>query len=241
MKLLASSHVACLTAFVVAFIAAASCLSTTQAAGVLAYSFESGTDGFGPNSGGTFTQAAITGATEGTSSLKAVVPTGATFVGALTSNLHPSIGDPPGLNHILFDMTITEPFAGSFAVMGVTIFGCTQGGVSCGHQSQFADFEHIGGKAPGTYTDIRIDLDDSLNQHPITMQTGLSFDEIYGPNPGAPLDIIPTGFQLYFNTSGDAPLTVYIDNIRTVVPEPATGALFGLGAIALGMVVRRRR
>ena len=32
-----------------------------------------------------------------------------------------------------------------------------------------------------------------------------------------------------------------IDNIRTVVPEPATGTLFGLSAIALGMVARRRR
>ena len=35
------------------------------------------------------------------------------------------------------------------------------------------------------------------------------------------------------------PITVYIDNVR-VVPEPATGALFGLGAVALGLVARRR-
>jgi hypothetical protein len=216
-------------------------VSAAQAAGTLAYSFETGTDGFGPNLGGAFTQDTTTGATEGASSLKAVVPTGSTFVGALTSNLHPSIGDPPGLSHVLFDMTITEPFAGSFAVVGVTVFGCTQGGASCGNQAQFADFEHIGGKSPGTYTDIRIDLDSSLDAHPITFQSGLSFDEMYGPNPGAPFDIIPTGFQLYFNKSNDAPLTVYIDNIRTVVPEPTTSSMFGLGVLAFVTVVRRHR
>lgn len=225
---------------VAAVMAVAFCATSAQAAGALAYSFETGNDGFGPNAGGVYTQDTI-GATEGSHSLKAEVATPLTFVGALTGNLAPSIGDPPGVSHILFDLTVTEQFAGSFAVVGVSMFGCTQGGVSCGNQFQFADFEHVGNKAPGTYTDIRIDLDNSLHGHPITFETGMSFNEIFGPNPGDPLDIIPTHFSLFFNKSNDAPLTVYIDNIRTVVPEPATGALFGLGAIALGMVARRRR
>jgi len=224
-----------------AAIAVACCVSAAQAAGTLAYSFETGNDGFGPNGGGTYTQDTI-GATEGTGSLKVAIPAGPTFVGGLTGNLAPSIGDPPGVSHILFDMTIVDPYAGSgFAVVGVTVWGCTQGGVSCGNPFQFADFEHIGGKAAGTYTDIRIDLDSAVHAHPITFETGMSFNEIFGPNPGDPLDIIPTHFQLFFNQTGDAPVTVYIDNIRTVVPEPATCSLFGLGALAVGMVVRRRR
>jgi hypothetical protein len=231
-----SSLLSCAAAIAVAF-----CASSAQAAGALAYSFETGNDGFGPNGGGAYTQDTI-GATEGTHSLKVAIPAGPTFVGGLTGNLAPSIGDPPGVDHILFDMTIVDPYAGNgFAVVGVSIFGCTQGGVSCGNQFQFADFEHIGGKAAGTYTDIRIDLDNSLHAHPITFVPNLPFNDIFGPNPGAPNDIIPTHFQLFFNQTGDAPVTVYIDNIRTVVPEPATGALFGLTAIALGMVARRRR
>ena len=210
-----------------------------QAEGVLAYSFESGVDGFGPNGAGISMVQDTIGATHLDHSMKVSVVQGQTFAGALTDNLHPSIGDPPGVRYVLFDMTIEEEFTGAFAVVGVTMWGCTQGGVSCGNPFQFADFEHIGGKAPGTYTDIRIDLDNSLHPHPITFEGGLSFNEIFGPNPGAPNDIIPTHFQLYFNKSNDQALTVYIDNIRMDVPEPTTGLLSLLGVAAMGLVVRR--
>jgi len=82
----------------------------------LTYSFETSDqdgkpDGFGPNGGGvTVTQDTI-GATNGTHSLKVSVVGGATFVGALTGNSVPTtVGDPPGLDHVHFDMTITQRF-----------------------------------------------------------------------------------------------------------------------------------
>jgi hypothetical protein len=223
--------------------------SSTRAATTLAYSFEApptNPDGFGPNGGGvTVTQDTI-GATEGTHSLKTSVVTGATFVGALTGVVHPSIGDPPGVDYILFDMTVApgQEFTGGFAVVGVTIFGASQpdypGGQQFGLQAQFADFEHIGGKAAGTYTDIRIDL--SSATHPLTFETGKSFNEIFGVVGSGQNDVIPTGFQLFFNKSNDQPLTVYVDNVRAgIVPEPASmlGAATLIGGLLLGS--RRRR
>ena len=97
--------------------------TAAHAQDTLVYSFEPDLEGFGPNGAGiTVTQDTI-GATEGTNSMK-VAMTGPTFVGALTGNLHPDIGDPPGLDHVTFDMTLTDPFPeGGFAVVGVMIFG----------------------------------------------------------------------------------------------------------------------
>jgi hypothetical protein len=223
------------------------CVSSAHAQ--LAYSFEAppvNPDGFGPNGGGiTVTQSAI-GVTDGASSLKAAVVGGATFVGALTGVVHPLIGDPPGVHHILFDMTVNqgEAFAGNFALVGVTIFGASQpdypGGQQFGLQAQFADFEHIGGKAPGLYKDVQIDLTSAT--HPLTFAAGQSFNQIFGTVGSGPNDLIPTGVQLFFNKSNDAPLSVYIDNVRVFsqVPEPATFALLGLAATAVCAFVRRR-
>lgn len=219
------------------------CLATWANAQSLVYSFEGAAppDGFGPNGGGVTISQDTIGTTQGLNSLKASVVGGATFVGALTGNVAAPINDPPGVAKVLFDMTITEPFAGSFALVGVTIFGASQpdypGGQQFGLQAQFADFEHIGGKAAGTYP-VVIDLASAT--HPLTFTPG-SFNDIMGTVGSGPNDIIPTGFQLFLNKSNDAPLTVYFDNIRVVVPEPATGALFGLGAVAMGFVARRRR
>lgn len=203
----------------------------------LAYGFESGTDGFGSN-GGVFpvTQDTI-GATEGSSSLKVEVPAGATFVGALTGAVAPVIGDPPGVESLVFDLTIEEQFAGGFADLGVTIFGASQpdfpGGQLFGLQAQFADITSLG-VAPGTY-EITLDLASATNQ--IDFTPGQSFNEIFGGFGTGPNDQIPTGVQFFVSKSNDAPVTFYIDNVRTVVPEPGTLALVG---VALTAAMRRR-
>jgi hypothetical protein len=207
------------------------------------YSFETppvNPDGFGPNGGGVTISQDTIGATNLLHSMKVDVVQGATFVGALTGVVNPAIGDPPGLNTLYFDLTVTQPFTGAFAVAGITIFGASQPGPGqqFGLQAQFADIEHIEGKGPGTYT-VQIDLNSATN--PLTFATGQSFNQIFGTVGSGPNDLIPTGVQLFFNKSNDAPLTVYIDNIRLSVPEPATFSLMGLGAVVLGAVGRRRR
>jgi hypothetical protein len=224
------------------------CAGFAQADAVLAYSFEAppvNPDGFGPNGGGiTVAQEGDIGVTHGTSSMRMSVVQGATFVGALTPVVHPSIGDPPGVDHILFDMTIDPAgaFPGSFAVVGITIFGASQpdypGGQQFGLQAQFADFEHIGAKAAGSTHTVRIDLDSAT--HPLTFAGGQSFNDIFGTVGSGPNDVIPTGFQIFLNKSNDSPVTVYIDNVRVVVPEPATVWLFGMGAVVMSVMRRRR-
>ena len=213
--------------------------STSHAA--VAYDLESaGLDGFGPNGGGVTVTPDSIGATNGPTSMKIEVVEGATFVGALTPVITPPIGDPPGVESIVFDLTITEEFTGGFAAIGVTIFGATQPDFLpaqlFGLQAQFADFTSVDGVAPGTY-EITLDLDSATN--PITFAAGESFNEIVGGFGTGPDDLIPTGFQLFLNKSNDAPLTVYIDNIRTVVPEPMSAIL--AAAAGIGVALSRRR
>lgn len=104
--------------------------------------------------------------------------------------------------------------------MGVTIFGVTQPDFPGGQQAvqaqiaQLAEDEFpIGNLEPGTYRNARIDLDKLTN--PLTFETQ-TFDQIFGAVGSGPDDIIPTGFQFYFNKSSGAafPLTVYVDNVR---------------------------
>jgi hypothetical protein len=163
--------------------------------------------------------------------LKVEVPSGATFVGALTTQLDPAIiGDPPGIDHVLFDLTITQPFGPpppnppGFAVVGISMFG--HGGGTFGLHAQFqgdpigSAEQHIEGREPGTYRDLRIDLKGAT--HPLTFATNQTFNDIFctdvecGEN-----DLLPSGFQFYFNKTGSQsshPLTVYIDNVRFVPP-----------------------
>jgi hypothetical protein len=198
----------------------------------LAYSFETGTDanpdGFTQNGPGMTMSRDTIGATQGTSSLKFSQVGGATYTGAL--NQMPDlnvINNPPGIDHILFDMTIVDPFAGAFANVFVKFFAASQPGPGqqTGLEVVFADFEHIDGKAAGTYHDIRLDLTDGTN--PITFDEHQSFNQIFGPT-----GLIPTGVQITINKSGDAPLTAYFDNFRVgMSPAAVPGDYNGNGVV----------
>jgi hypothetical protein len=202
-----------------------------QATDFPAYSFETvqgpGPDGFATNTGGTYTQDTI-GATDGPHSMKvSLVANGDTFVGAVTSVINPTpqgaiIGDPPGIDHVTFDVTITEAFTGNFSNMGVIVFGCTQANV-CGFKRQYIDEENI--KLPvGTYKDLRIDL-------LLSYESLDSFNDTFG-EPGSGSDLYPTGFQFYFNKSFNAAQTLYIDNVRVgMTTAGVPGDYNGNGAV----------
>ena len=234
LRLYASRFSSLPPAFVFAFalLLSAAIPQTAIAVDSLAYSFESDLQGFQANGGGTTVTQDTIGATDGTQSMKVSVVAGATFVGAQTATLDPTIfGDPPGLDHVHFDLTVTQQFdtTGVFADVGVTVFGVTQPDFPGGQQAVQAQLANlaedqvpIGHFAPGTYRDLRIDLDKLTD--PVTFETK-TFNQIFGTLGSGPNDIIPTSFEFYFNKSNDAPLTVYIDNIRfgTSVPGDYNG------------------
>jgi hypothetical protein len=203
------------------------------------YSFEttnaSGPDGFF-GIGATVTQDTI-GVTHGTRSLKYDVAAGG-FVGARTETvIPPALNDPPGVAAVLFDLTINTPYVGTFADLGVTVFGHAlnaPGGAQFGHQVQFADTEPIAGKAAGTYRNLRIDLNQSQGPY----RAGESFNQIFGPGP---TDLTTSSaFQFYLSKNAANPATFWIDNVRLVVPEPATCILFGMSIVMCGILGRRR-
>src|SRR5690349_11049182 len=91
----------------------------------LIYSFEdalaAGPDGFF-GLGANATQEPTIGVTHLDNSLKYEAgPDG--FVGVRTVTVPTVLNDPPGVNYVLFDLTIVEPYGGTFADIGVTVFG----------------------------------------------------------------------------------------------------------------------
>lgn len=202
----------------------------------LAYSFEDGLQGFGPNGLGISVTQDTIGATDGTQSMKVDIVQGQTFVGTLTDELLPFISDPPGLDFIVFDLTITEIFPedAAFVDLGITVFGSSQpdfpGGQIDGLQVQFGNEQvQLQELEVGTH-EIYMTLQSGVN--PLTFMSGLSFNEIFGVEGSGANDMIPTGFQFYINKSGDAPWTGYFDNIRTgTIAEPNGGDYNGDGAV----------
>jgi hypothetical protein len=161
------------------------------------------------------------------------------YVGARTETVVPAVlGDPPGVQYVLFDMTVTDPYTDTFADIGITIFGHAMnamGGPEFGHQVQFADTESIAVLGVGTHTDLRIDFNLSIGPY----RAGESFNDIFGPGEND-LTVV-SAFQFFINKNVPTPVTVYIDNVRLVVPEPATLSLCGMELMAFVAVRRRRR
>jgi hypothetical protein len=229
-------------------VAAAAALSiaatASHAVESLGYSFEtivaSGANPPGPDGffglGATVTQDTI-GATHLTKSMKYDVGVGG-FVGARTEIVPASLGNPPGVVSVVFDITIPQTYTDTFANMGVTVFGhaLNPGGPGTfGNQVQFLNEYPIAGKAPGTYFNQRINLNQSVGPY----RPGESFNQIFGPVD--PNDLtVASAFQFYINKNVLTPITVYIDNVRfDTVPEP--GSLLGLASAGGLLLMRRRR
>jgi len=74
-----------------------------------------------------------------------------------------------------------------------------------------------------------------------------SFNEIFGTQGSSPTDIVPTGWELYFNKSGassdyDHSLTLYIDNIRFgTTPPGVPGDYNGNGVVDMADYVLWRK
>lgn len=188
------------------------------------YSFETDLQGFGPNGFGVTISHDTIGATDGAQSMKMSITQQGTFVGALTGDLAPEIGDPPGMDVVRFDLTLTEAFpTEGFVDCSISIFGDSQpdfpGGQQTGlHVQFFLDQVALGDLPVGTH---QIDVTLTGATHPLTFALG-SFNDIIGELGSGPNDVIPTGFQIYINKSGNAPWTGYIDNIRVgTLPPPA--------------------
>ena len=206
------------------------------------YSFEVIAPGGGPPGpdgffglGATVTQDTI-GATDLLNSMKYDVGTGG-FVGARTEIVPATLGNPPGVVAVLFDLTLTATYTDTFANMGVTVFGhaLNPGGPGTfGNQVQFLNEYPMAGKAPGTYLNQMITLGTSVGPY----RPGESFNQIFGPVD--PNDLtVASAFQFYINKNVLTPITVYIDNVRFVIPEPASLTLLCLAVPAL--IFRRRR
>jgi len=184
-------------------------LAAVRASATLVYSFEGGDNqGFSNNFAapeGVNNEVVVDtiGATEGTGSLKFAMVTEEFFAGVLTSQLHEAFENPPGVDFVLFDLTIQNPFVGpGFARTSVTVFG-THPDVGAIEAQFLANEVPLDNLPAGTHQ-IRINLSSAFQLN------GLSFNQVFGP----PIDATPTGFQIYINKSAGVPFTVYFDNIR---------------------------
>jgi hypothetical protein len=206
---------------------------TGTALGSLAYSFEGGgppgPDGFF-GLGATVAQEPVIGVTHLEHSMRYDAGTGG-FVGVRTELVPPSLNNPPGVEYVLLDLSVPVlPVDLTFADLGVTVFGHDLDNGIFGIQNQFNDTVSITALGAGQHHDLRIDLDSEF-------LSGESFNELFGDDV-SDLDVA-SAFQFYVSKTAGVPMTIYIDNVRFVVPAPGTFAVCGAGAVVLG--ARRRR
>jgi hypothetical protein len=196
----------------------------------LLYSFEDGTQGFVNNGLATVAQDTV-GATQGTKSLLFGLGQTATFSGALTQTVNPTVLLSPDTSAIAVDVTVPQgagEYTGAgFANMGITFFGSipSQGVFGVPVQTNGASERNLD-LAPGMYTLVI----------PLITTTGAPIRNAFGTGAGQFTDL--GGFQFYISKSGDDDLAVYLDNVRAV-PEPATAAL--VFAAFSGLIAFRRR
>jgi hypothetical protein len=209
---------------------AALLLGVASANAQLLYSYEvisgPGPDGFF-GLGAAVSQDTI-GATEGTHSMKYLVPLSQVFVGARTETVIPAglFPPPPAIG---FDLTIAnanDEYSGAGAArIGITFFGhdIDNGMFGLQVQTNGASEQNID-LGPGTYA-MQIPL--------FAFGSDLPFSEIFDGDDPADLDVV-SAFQFYINKGNDSGITVYIDNVRAV-PEPTSmlGALGGMGLLTL--------
>jgi hypothetical protein len=184
------------------------------------HSFETGTDGWS----GTVATSGI-GATDGTQSLQVTVLSGFTYISDAFNKFTDWTTLLPTGDSISFDITLD---AGSNPTGGATFL-----------QTRVA----LNGDDPDGAGGIPNFQESNMSQPdlniPLTPGTNTAtFDLDFWTQP-------PTwtfqGFAIALNT--DAPLLVYIDNVRVnpAVPEPTTLVVCALGLVGLSAVRMRRR
>ena len=210
------------------------------------YDFETLYTGLGvPNAGnrpdgfegiGLTVAQSTTGATLNTHSMQMAMPAGDTFDAAHDDTPNTPGTDPNSLlfkaSAINYDLTISasDPaFDGGFADLGVTAFyadNTDPAHETFGNQLQSSGFANVN-LAPGLY------------HQTIALTSGAQTFGQFFSNP----NFIPTGFQFFLNKGGgnNTAMTIYLDNVSAVVPEPASACLLltGLGSL-LAMRLRSR-
>jgi hypothetical protein len=212
-----------------------SCCNYIHAQGVLTYSFENDLHGFEANGSQILpvTQDTI-GATDGAKSLKIELLRGATYVGALTGQLAPTITNaPPTLHSMSFDLTIPTQFPlEGFVDIFVVFFGVGQAGEAAEVSFQFDTTNRvgIGDLAPGTYP-ITMEFNEAF--HPLDFENfdPRPFNDIFGTQGSGPIDVIATSFQLTINKSTQAPWVGYVDNFRFSATPGTPGDFDGDGNV----------